>query len=248
MQTVWHDVNTKLIAAISEEITVQLPDDLVARAEESVTLESGGEGEASVTKPDVIVKKTDSWKAGIAPSWSPEVDESLGARIATPIVVNLVEETERWIEISDAKGNLITVIEILSPANKTPFGRDRFERKLKKFWERAVNTVEVDLIRGGISADKVRPGLNWPTESQIIVTRGAEVNFQEVYPCPLREPLPVFLIPLRSSEPDLPFDLQPLINRCHEKGRYWLLNYDESPNPRLNEDDLNWARGILDRN
>jgi len=161
---------------------------------------------------------------------------------------NFPEETHRWIEIKEAGGRLVTVIEILSPANKTPAGRRKFDDKLAEFWKRGVSTVEIDLIRGGTGAAAARGGSNWPAEEhQIIVTRRGRVSHHEVYPCPLREPLPVFRIPLRRHEPDLLFDLQPSISRCYEKGRYWLLNVAADPCPALREEDLAWAREILSR-
>lgn len=244
MQSVWHDVHAKLIIHLSESITESLPEDLVARAEESVTLQGAGD-DLTITRPDVSVTNSESWKQGVAPAWSPEVDESLAARIATPVTVQIGEQKNRWIEVTDSGGNLVTVIEILSPANKTKAGRDTFESKMTEFWSRGVNTVEIDLIRGGLTARDVRPG-NWPEDPfHIIVTRGESPETQQVYKCPLREALPVFLIPLRSHEPDLPFDLQPLIDRCYERGRYWLLDYETDPVPGLSDSDIDWARDVI---
>lgn len=243
MQDIWHDVHTKLIIYLSEAVTEKLPDDLVARAEESITL-IGSEEDLLNTRPNVNVSASGSWKDGVPPAWSPEGDESLSARVATP--VSLDEETHRWIEIREAGGRLVTVIEILSPANKTLAGRGRFDEKLIEFWKRGVSTVEIDLIRGGTGAAMARGGANWPAEEhQIIVTRRGRISHHEVYPCPLREALPVFRIPLRRHEPDLLFDLQPCINRCYEKGRYWLLNVAADPCPPLRAEDLAWAREIL---
>lgn len=245
MQNVWHDVHDSLITYIKEEITEQLPEDLVARAEESVTLSDPGE-DILIARPDVNVSESDAWKAGIPPAWSPEVDESLATRVAEPVIVDLDEENHRWIEIQEANGNLVTVIEILSPANKTLVGRRKFDEKLLEFWNRDISTVEIDLVRGGIDAATARPAAKWPSEPhQIIVTRRGQVRHHEVYPCPLREPLPVFRIPLRRHEPDLLFDLQPSIDRCYERGRYWLLDYRSDPLPALSEADLAWAREIL---
>lgn len=245
MQSVWHDVHISLITYVKDEMVDQLPVDLVARAEESVSLIGAGD-ELLITRPDVSVSESASWKEGEAPTWNPVVDESVVQRVATPVIVTREEEQHRWIEISDTSGTLVTVIEVLSPVNKTKAGRKIFEDKLEQFWERGVSTVEIDLIRGGISADAVRAGNNWPSEpQQVIVTRRGCSSRHEVYPCPLRSALPVFRIPLREHETDLPFDLQPLINRCYSKGRYWLLDYSKDPSPSLKEADLKWARSLI---
>jgi len=79
--------------------------------------------------------------------------------------------------------------------------------------------------------------LNEPDEGERI----AKAAESEVYPCALRLPLPAVAVPLRQGEPDAALNLQPLIDRCYAKGRYWLLPYDEPP-PGLDPDDLAWIR------
>lgn len=66
----------------------------------------------------------------------------------------------------------------------------------------------------------------------------------EVYACPLRQALPAVAVPLRAEEPDAALDLQPLIDRCYSKGRYWMLPYHEDP-PALRSDDLEWALSVV---
>jgi hypothetical protein len=40
-------------------------------------------------------------------------------------------------------------------------------------------------------------------------------------------------------------DLQPLINQCHERGRYHLLNYGLELEPPLLPEEATWADEIL---
>lgn len=153
--------------------------------------------------------------------------------------------TPRWIEIQTTGEELVTVIEITSPANKTRPGREDFEKKINSLWERNVNTVEIDLVTGPHSARSVRTGFDWPKEPrQIVVNRPPDFSTHEVYPCPLRDRLPAFRVPLRPVEPGLPLDLQPLINQCFRKGRYWTLPYNEAPDCSLEKEDLAWARDL----
>jgi hypothetical protein len=74
------------------------------------------------------------------------------------------------------------------------------------------------------------------------VTRPGE---REVYPIPLRERLPTIRVPLRPTDADAVLDLQPLINQCHERGRYHMLNYRLGLNPPLPAEDAAWADQLL---
>jgi hypothetical protein len=57
--------------------------------------------------------------------------------------------------------------------------------------------------------------------------------------------LPAIRVPLRPSEPDVVADLQPLIDQCHERGRYHLLNYGLELEPPLPTEDAAWANQVL---
>jgi hypothetical protein len=68
----------------------------------------------------------------------------------------------------------------------------------------------------------------------------------EVYRAPLREPLPGIRIPLRPQDPDAALDLQDLINRSYENGRYGRgIDYRRDPEPPLHGDDAAWADQLL---
>ena len=241
MQGVWSDVHTMLIGYIRDALGEELPADLTARAEENVTLSGPVEGQPR--KADVAV--LEPWKQGERPLWTPESDPELANRVAEPILVETDDVTPRWIEIRSSKGKLITVIEVTSPANKTKSGRIDFENKVRDLLGGGVNVMEIDLIRGGFGAKNFRTG-NWPQDHcQIIVNRPHRSRFAEVYACPLREPLPAVRVPLRPDEPDAALDLQPLIDQCYSRGRYWMLPYKDAPQC-LSDEDLQWARSLLE--
>jgi len=244
MQTAWSDVHTLLIAYVRDALSDELPDDLLARAEENISLCGPDDGERG-RRADVAVVEPEAWKSGRRPLWTPSDDPELADRVAEPVVIEVDEVVNRWVEIRSAKGRLITVIEVTSPSNKTPGGRSDFEHKIRTYLEGGVNVMEIDLVRGGESA-RDRRGGKWPREScGVVVNRAWDPRHCEVYPCPLREPLPAVRVPLRPEEPDAALDLQPLIDRCYERGRYWMLPYDEVLSPPLAEEDLDWARGRL---
>ena len=68
----------------------------------------------------------------------------------------------------------------------------------------------------------------------------------EYYPAALRNRLPQFRIPLRLGETPVILDLQPPLNQAYENGRYVRrIDYALPPEPPLSDEDLAWARGLL---
>jgi len=71
--------------------------------------------------------------------------------ITVPLALDDLDEIrERWIEIKRLPDrSLVTVIEILSPTNKTGSGRIDYIEKRKQWIRQPVNVVEIDLLLGG---------------------------------------------------------------------------------------------------
>ena len=137
---------------------------------------------------------------------------------------------------------------MLSPSNKRPENWFGYQRKILDCLDAGVNVVEIDLVRGGrhtvqVPEDGLRPVAG--THGIICVTRAARRRRHEVYRWALRERIPAVRIPLRSTDPDIPLDLQPLINRCHKFGRYWQGTGREELRPPLPEEEAAWAAEIL---
>ncbi len=218
-----------------------------------------GESDSSTFRSDVSV--VEPWKGdrgsedgNVATMEPPVVVRAPGA--TEPSFKFRLEEIQRWIEIRDLRGKVITVIELLSPSNKfSKIGRERYQRKRQSFLSNGVNVVEIDLVRQGMpvyDSDVVRimEENDKPYGVSIlrmnILTNGEGDG--DAYLIGLRDPLPVISIPLRSGEREIALALQPLIDQCHERGRYHLLHYDRYLSPRLNEDDADWVAERLRSN
>ena len=247
LQSTWPDVHLALIAEIRVELGISLPDELVARSELAVEVTGGF---AQRYRPDVAITD-EGWKSGLPPVWA--MDEHGGGTmtVTEPQLVIEEAETQRWIEISDQRGELITVIELLSPVNKQGLGRKSYLAKQRDYVAAGINLVEIDLLRGG----KHTVDLHRDTWTQryatpgtcyaIVASRGCVPGRREVYPCPLRAKLPTIRVPLRPTDPDVPLDIQALVNRCYTTGRYWQLNYAQALIPPLAEDEAIWACGLV---
>ena len=141
----WRDAHTSLITYLRDALQSRLPADLMARTEEEVVTVGAGE-DPTTYRPDAQIREPWALKepGGTALAAPPS------ARPTEPIRVFLDEEIERWIEIHDQTGRLITVLELLSASNKLESAeRDRYRRKRRTFISGGVNLVEIDLVRQG---------------------------------------------------------------------------------------------------
>ena len=58
--------------------------------------------------------------------------------------------------------------------------------------------------------------------------------------------LPTISLPLRSTDPDIPFDLQMVIDQCYRNGGYDEdIDYSVEPDPLLGVEDARWANTLL---
>ena len=153
-----------------------------------------------------------------------------------------------FIEIKSGR-RVVTVIEFLSPLNKVPGpGRDLYLKKQDELRAGNVSPVEIDLLRSGkrvMSAPFELLPEGHRTPYAACVLRGWNPFDFEYYPLPLRERLPAFRIPLRETDPDVPLDLQAVVDQCYEAALYDDIDYREEPDPPLTDEDAHWADALL---
>ena len=142
----WLDVHARLILYACDQLEEQLPGNLIARVEERVVFETEESSEHWVY-PNVRVVELSSRS-------SPAAEGRIQSAATGPVIVQVQPEsaTETFINILDREsGNrLVTVIEILSLANKLPGkGQLEYRRKQEELGRARVNLVEIDLLRRG---------------------------------------------------------------------------------------------------
>jgi hypothetical protein len=143
-------------------------------------------------------------------------------------------------------GNLVTLIEVLSPTNKIRGARGRasFLGKREETLASDVHWVEIDLLRGGVPSVS-RPSLG-PSDYRILVSRAGERTLARYWPVGLRQPLPVIGIPLRAPDADVPLDLGAVLNAAYDHAAYDLsVDYRREPDPPLKNEDAGWADRLL---
>ena len=239
----WRDVHAGLIIYARDALQGQLPTGLRARAEESVLLETPQGLGAHPLFPDVRVVEFTSRR-------DTETRPGAAVAVAEPRLVEAEPEpfTEPFLEIIDREsGNrVVTVVEFLSPSNKSPGpNREQYLRKQRDLIASDTNLVEIDLNRFGthtLAVPFVHLGLQDRTPYMVCVRRATRRGKAEIYPMPLWERLPSFRIPLRPDDADVLLDLQSLVDQCYRNGGYeGTLDYAADPDPPLLGGDKVWA-------
>ncbi len=241
MEQRWHDAHHTLIGLIRRALGQELPENYSALAEEQVIVTGGS---SPGYYPDIAVLD-EEWKRGLPPVWMPAGDEELKAAVAKPDIITVETPPERWVEVRHDDGQLVTVIEVISPTDRES-GRAAFLAKRNDYIAAGVNVVEVDLLRGGRRLIDIEPTAyqnrygHVGEHYTVCTIRSALPQRREIYICALRERLPVIRIPLRHSDPDVPLDVQSLVDEVHVSGRYWKLDYRRNLEPALNAADQAW--------
>ncbi|MCB0063373.1 MAG: DUF4058 family protein, partial [Caldilineaceae bacterium] len=107
---------------------------------------------------------------------------------------------------------LVTTIELLSPASKRGRGLDQYREKRRRILLSAVHFVEIDLLRGG-----EHPGweVNDPpidTDYILLVNRyNTPHRNSEIWDVAINIPLPTLPIPLLPPDPDVPLNMQTVV-------------------------------------
>ncbi|HEY83722.1 MAG TPA: DUF4058 family protein [Chloroflexi bacterium] len=150
------------------------------------------------------------------------------------------------IKIQDvAERRLVTVIEILSPANKYGKGFEEYAEKRTALLQTETHLLEIDLLRKGRRIPLIGGELP-PAPYYVFLSRSNRRPHTEVWPVQLRESLPAVPVPLLPPDPDVPLALQGAIEACFELVGYQrLLDYARPlPPPILEANDLIWVESI----
>jgi hypothetical protein len=175
------------------------------------------------------------------------------ARVIAVQIPPVVEVREHYLEIRErASRDLVTTIEVLSPANKRPgVGRDLYERKRQETVATLTSLVEIDLLRAGGPLPLLTNRLDPLPRAElgdyrVLVSRGHRRHAGELYPIDLHDPLPRIPIPLRPDDAEPMVDLQTIITNVYDQRALdLLLDYRDEPVPPLTPAQAEWADQLL---
>jgi hypothetical protein len=256
-QDLWPDFHNRFAGEISVQLNRSMPPGYFAKTECRFELDIVFEDEDAPRRQQKVadVGMTHESEGGVA------VAIETRREISPAIKVRVALEPARipFVEIYESSGRqLVTVIEILSPANKLPGrNRDAYRDKQDKVLRTYANLVEIDLLRDG---EHVLPNstleheiahIQPPPTYLVLVSEAAWRDEKSlgysIYPFGLRDPLPCVGIPLKPMEPSVPLDLQYVFNRVYDTGPYrrGAVRYTEPLSPPLSVDDAAWTQGLL---
>jgi hypothetical protein len=240
----WPDVHHELISGIRERLNRLIRPKYVARVEERIYVSDEEDPGRSVLVPDVRVnERVGRGNGGAGPSGPVvAVDEPL-------VVTTLIEEEihESRVEILETlTREVVTVIEVVSPANKVggARGRESYQRKRRAVMTSPCHWVEIDLLRRGLPtfSRELLP----PCEYVVHVSRVEQRPRGRVWPVRLTSRLPVVGIPLRGGDPDAALELQEVLNTCYDRAAYDVsIDYRHEPDPPLPPELAAWADQLL---
>lgn len=234
----WPDVHNRLIAALGDDLSPRLRPRYYVALEERTYLEEPAEL-VLVGRPDLAV---------VARGGTSETDTEV-SRVPARVEVELpmVEPVrETYLEVrTAAAGEVVTVIELLSPANKRPgTGRRVYLEKREIVLSTRTSLVEIDLLRSG----DPMPTLGIPVVShyRILISRPRRRPKADLFPFGVRDPIPTFPIPLRRDEAEPDVDVSRVLHSLYDRASYDLrIDYRLAPPPPLAPADAEWAAVLL---
>jgi hypothetical protein len=234
----WHQVHNRLIVAIADDLTPQIAPKYRVSIEERVYTSVDDILLVGIT--DVAVANRNITDTNTTLTAAKVVEPS---KVKVPIPEQV---TERFLEVrSTQTKEVLTVIEILSPKNKrSKEGRAAYESKRQKILASATNLVEIDLLKQGESM----PILGAiATDYSILVSRSYNRPDADLYSFNLKNPIPIFPIPLPEGEPEPIIDLQRLLNEVYQRGRFDLAIDYTQPLKILRSHEKAWVKEILEK-
>jgi hypothetical protein len=243
----WQEFHQRLAAEISAQLLPALRPKYVALLAKRYVLESLELGILGTESPRFIYPDVHVAESHRGIELRESSSAALVAEPAVEMISPMVEEIPILsVEIRDvAQRRLVTLIEILSPANKQGNGAREYAQRRQEILQTQTHLLEIDLLRQG---ERIPLQGEFPPGSYFVfLSRANRRPRTEVWPIQLREPLPTVPIPLLRPDPDVPLDLQAAVRACFDLVGYeQLLDYSqEPPPPALSDPEKLWIRERL---
>jgi hypothetical protein len=248
----WPDVHQQLATEMSRDLNRRIRPQYVARLAVKTLRDTVPPEELGVFYPDVEIVRRELREA--PPLFSGEVAVAEAPTAISPAVtVPLYEVTMRMVtvELYTVEGKeLVTCIEILSPANKRGDGLAQYLHKRRRLHRAGVHLLEIDLTRRGQRPMFVE-GVPEPEQFKAVpylvsLWRAGTLSLQ-VWPVQFTDKLPTVAVPLRAPDPDVPLDLGAILAAVYDLAAYDLsIDYTQAPPPPpLDEATSAWVGRLL---
>lgn len=172
--------------------------------------------------------------------------------VEMPLFTSVIREPheEPFVEIRErGDGRLVTLIDLVSPANKTTAtGREAYLATRKLVETQRASALEIDLVtQGSPTLDFARDALP-EHDYTFTVTRGAAPGKFEIYTATVQKRLPKFKLPLSHDDRDAMLDLQDVFRRAYDLGSFGkAIGYGGAlPGAvKLTDENRTWIDAVL---
>ena len=238
----WEDFHATFNTVVREQLAVRLRPDYLIRVERRVYLEHPGAEPESMRVADIAIVSKD---AGLPSGMDADVEEATQPESCTLVMPE--ERRETYLVIRERESmEVVTIIELLSPANKRAGGDGRREYLLKReqILSSPTHLVEIDLLRGGLRLPIVEA---LPEADYFcIVSRSMMRPKADLYSWGMQHPLPRIHIPLKQGDGDATLSLQSVFETVYDRAGYDLsIDYRARLVPAESDDTRKWIDSLL---
>lgn len=240
----WEAVHLTFMGAMAEILLPQVLPKYWVAIERRIYMDVEEREEGRGARPDVVVSREPGAAGMVRPAPTALTIEPV---LAEPAVAFEVRQTFLRI-VRRARQEVVTIIELLSHANKRPGseGRGSYLAKRQEILRSGAHLVEIDLLREGTRLPFKTPLP--PADYCAVVHRVATRPKAEVYCMRLRDSLPGIPVPLSDGDPDAMLDLRRAVEITYERRRYdHEIEYAGETVPPLEGADREWAAALLRR-
>jgi hypothetical protein len=234
----WHSVHQRLIVALADELSPKLRPRYFVEVETHTYVTIPDEPRGGTRYPDVMV---------IEHGGAPVMTAALlteSPYLEVVIRDDPLEENYLVVRLVPS-GEIVTVIELVSHTNKRG-GRDRekYLAKREELFDASVSIVEIDLLRAGAPMPYTEVAAQ--ADYRILIRHRTRPSRLKIYPFQVRQPIPIFPLPLLPDDQEPLVNLNELLAGVYERAGYDLIiNYAQAPIPPLREEDARWANELL---
>lgn len=238
----WDDFHTRFITVISETLVPKVRPHYMVDVERYVYVTREDEEVVKIIAPDAVIADTrHDWR---------ESAEAAGTATLQPVKhrIPLPRRRQAYLVIRTRRNeSVVTVIELLSPWNKTPeAGVAEYLSKRANVLQSTANLVELDLLRGGQRLPTVEPLQD--ADFYAFISRPRVRPDVDVYAWTLHHLLPTLPIPLAESDADVLLELQTAFTTTYDRAGYdYSLDYTVDVQPALSRQDAEWVQSLVTR-
>lgn len=236
----WTEVHHLLISVLAETLNPQLLPKYRVSVEKRV-YQTTDDHSLLVGIPDVTIGRLQHSRSS-----SSAVAE---LPITTPMTVTLpmpIEIKEGYLEVREvATKEVVTVIEVLSPANKRPGrGFDSYGVKRENILASQTRLMEIDLLHMGTVMPYRGNVPNY--DYHILTSRSPSRPRADLYSFNLRDRIPQVSLPLQNQDLEPTIDLHALLDLVYDRAGFEVvIDYSQAPIPAMEADDRAWCEDVL---